>query len=226
MEIGLMILIVVVLLLLYYLYVTYILVDPSKSTRYDLNTTNAPITYGSLKNGGSTRYSYSLWIYVNSWSNTNTKTIISRGNDFTLSLDTNTPTLSCKFQPSPTNTLQILNELDKSISITSNFPLQKWTYIVISVDNQIVDIYLDGKLLMSKKIIFMPTVSENDIIIGDTNNRNDIFLTSVAHNGNPMDPQTAWNNYLKGNGLNSEYNLNLKLAVLQDNLEQGKVSLF
>lgn len=223
MEFGVIILIIVVLLLLYYLYITYIVKKNSDSTRYDLNKTNSPIPFSSLKNGSSTRYSYDLWIYVNSWSNTNTKTIISRGSNFKLYLDTNTPTLKCDFTPEYDTGIPLM---DKTVPITPNFPLQKWTYVVISVDNQIVDVYLDGKLLLSHKLNFMPNISENDIIIGDQNFRNDIFLTSIEYNGKPMDPQTAWNNYLKGNGLNSEYDLNLKLSVIQDNIEQGKVSLF
>ena len=33
--------------------------------------------------------------------------------------------------------------------ITNNFPLQKWTCILVSVDNKIIDVYLDGKLVKS-----------------------------------------------------------------------------
>ena len=174
-----------------------------------------------MKNKTSTRYSYSLWIYVNSWSNRNTKSIITRGSDFNLSLDANNPVLSFTLESDSV----ISPATEKKTIITQNFPLQKWTYVIISVDNQIIDVYIDGKLLMSKKITYLPKVSTNDIRIGD-DYRSDIFLTSVTHTAAPMDPETAWNNYTRGNGLNNDYNVNLRLSVLQDNIEQGKVSLF
>lgn len=224
MSFGVIVLIIAVVLLLYYLYITYIQVNPAAgNTKYDLNTSNTAIAYKTLKNATSTRFSYSVWIYVNSWSNTNTKKIISRGQDFELSLATTTPSLTCKLEPS---SQMNLSNADKTITITNNFPLQKWTYVVVSVDNQIVDIYLDGKLVLSKKLTYQPrVVAETDITIGDTQT-NDIFLTTILYTGNPMDPQTAWNTYLKGNGMNSAYNVNMRLSVLQNNIEQGKVSLF
>ena len=41
-----------------------------------------------------------------------------------------------------------------------------------------------------------------------------------------MDPQTSWNNYLKGNGISGTSKYNVKLSVLQDNVEQKKFTLF
>ena len=50
MNFGVIILITVVILLLYYLYVTYIQVNSTSNKKYDLNTSNSPVTYDSLKN--------------------------------------------------------------------------------------------------------------------------------------------------------------------------------
>ena len=220
MDFSVLILIVVVILLFYYLYVNYIQVNASSHKKYDLNVGNTAIEKGSLSNSASTRYSYSLWIYVNSWSNTSKKSIISRGSDFKLTLDQTTPTLRCNLADQANSGTE-----KPSIVLTQNFPLQKWTYVIISVDNQIIDIYLDGKLVMSKKLDYIPKVSDNNIMIGEEL-KHDIFLTSVTYTPSPMDPQTAWNNYIKGNGMNNQYNVNLKLSILQDNIEHGKVSLF
>ena len=223
MNFAVIILIIIVIILLYYLYTTYISVKASTNTKYDLNSTNAAIAAKSLTNNGSAaRCSYSVWIYVNSWSNTNTKTIISRGNDVSLYLDQTTPSLKCIIGDDGHS----LSLADKTTTITQNFPLQKWTYVILSMDNKIIDIYIDGKLVMSKKINYQPVMSINDISIGDSQFTNDIFLTTITYNGYPMDPQTAWNNYLKGNGMNNNFNVNMKLSVLQDNIEQGGVSLF
>jgi hypothetical protein len=39
-----------------------------------------------------------------------------------------------------------------------------------------------------------------------------------------MDPQTAWNNYLRGNGM-GRTNSNIKMAYLQDNVEKKYISI-
>lgn len=216
---------IVVIILLYFLYVYYYDTTSKLSATAHLKKPPAAITMDSLINGESTRYSYSVWIYVNTWTSENTKRLISRsssasnnGTEFSLYLDATSPKLSCfiKSQDSTPNT---------PIVVTSNFPIQKWTYVIISVDNQIVDLYLDGKLVVSKKLESMPLVSKNSIELGDST-KQDIYLADLVRLAKPMDPQTAWNNYLNGNGYanNSKYNINLTL--LQDSTELKKYSIF
>jgi hypothetical protein len=209
----------IVLILLYFLYTNYISKSNVLNPLVNLNLTKTTIPYDNLTKKDSTRYSYELWVYVNSWSSLNNKTLLSRGDDFNLYLDKNSPTLKCKFAPQNTGTTQ-----PPEIVITNNFPIQKWTCIIVSVDNQIIDLYLDGKLVLSKKLEYMPTVSIQDISLGD-NIRQDIFLAKVVRNPNPMDPQSAWNSYLSGNG-QSNNNVNIKMSVLQDNIEQKQFTLF
>jgi hypothetical protein len=184
----------------------------------DLNKSNPSILANTLPSPQASRYSYGLWIYVNTWSTTNEKKIISRGDDFVLSLDKTSPTLKCKFK---------LNgkPSSKEIVITNNFPIQKWTYVIVSVDNQIVDCYLDGKLVLSTKLANLPVTSSADISIGDKTTT-DIFLSMINRWTYPMDPQTAWNNYLRGNGYTKSSSYNLKLSVLQDDIEQAKFAVF
>jgi hypothetical protein len=44
-----------------------------------------------------------------------------------------------------------LSTISAPILITDNYPIQKWCYIVISVDSAFIDCYLDGKLVLSQK---------------------------------------------------------------------------
>lgn len=210
---------VLVLLLLYVLYINYVSTPSKLTALVDLKTQNTSIPYTNLANRDSTRYSYSVWIYVNSWSSDNVKKILSRGNDFSLSLDKNTPTLRCNIASS------VPSSSNSDIIITNNFPIQKWSYVIISVDNQIIDLYLDGKLVLSTKLNNIPLVSTSNIKLGD-DNPSDIFLANLVRLPTPMDPQTAWSNYLSGNGMNSSSNLNIKLSVLQDNIQQKEFTLF
>jgi hypothetical protein len=157
-------------------------------------------------------------MYVNTWSSNNVKTIISRGSDFSIKLDQTTPKLYCNFS-------SMTGDASSNILITNNFPIQKWTYLIVSVNSQIIDIYLDGKLVISQKLSYLPKVSTNDIALGDSNSP-DIILAKLQRWPKTMDPQTAWNNYLQGNGISSTTNYNVKLSVLQDNIEQKKFTLY
>jgi len=205
----------------YLLFVLY----PSKTTlveKMDLKQSNPDITYSSLSNPNASRYSYSTWIFVNTWSNLEEKTIFSRpsaaagANDIRLYLDKDSPILKC----------DIMTETKETIVLTDNFPIQKWVYVIVSVDNQIVDMYLDGKLVVSKKLAKMPVVPTGDIKFGGSGSP-DIILSRFSRFTFPMDPQTAWSKYMDGNGITSNFpNYGMKLTVLKDGIDQKQIKFF
>jgi hypothetical protein len=43
-------------------------------------------------------------------------------------------------------------ETHSDIVVTNNFPIQKWVHIGIVIDNKIMDVYLDGKMVKSVKL--------------------------------------------------------------------------
>lgn len=217
---------ILVILLLYYLYTTYMVTSSKLSSYLDLKTSNTAISYTTIASRDSQRYAYGVWIYVNSWNSTNEKTIISRGTststpDFKLVIGQTTPTLTCTIGKNTST-----DPGESAFIITDNFPLQKWTCVVVSIDSQIVDFYLDGKIVKSRKLPYVPKVSKSNIEIGDKT-LPDIYLASLNRWPTPMDPQTAWNNYLQGTGIpNTSTGTNLKLSVLQDNITQKTFSLY
>ena len=220
---------IVIILLIYVLYKFFrndtgaILTKTS-----NLNTTNettSAITSGSISSRQSPIYSYGLWLYVNNWSSTSTKTIFRRQNegtnsynDIKLYLDTTTPTLKCDFYTSSANL--------ETVNITTNFPIQKWVHIIVSVDNKIVDTYLDGKLITSQQLNGIPTVSEGDIYLG----KFDAYMANFQNWNSAMDPQTAWKTYMSGNGGNAISKMfksyGLDFSLKKDNVEQYKLNVF
>jgi hypothetical protein len=111
------------------------------------------------------------------------------------------------------------------VVITDNFTLQRWVYLVVSVDNQFVDLYLDGKLVKSVK---MNNTTYQDItnVVSSTISTNDaknlravnfgyipgIMIANFQRWDAPLDPQSVWNYYMQGNGQSgklSNYNINL-----------------
>jgi len=135
---------VIVIILIYVLYTFYVKKSSVLVTTASLKGSNTPIT--ALSAPQSTRYAYGIWVYINTWSPNVAKTIFSRANNIDLYLDSDKATLKCKITQSPEpNPPQI-------ITITDNFPIQKWVCVVISADGQFIDCYLDGKLMNSNKL--------------------------------------------------------------------------
>jgi hypothetical protein len=109
--------------------------------------------------------------------------------------------------------------------ITDNFTLQRWVYLVISVDNQFVDLYLDGKLVKSVKMANLPyqdstNVVNTNITAAMAKSLNAVnfgvlpgtYIANFQRWETPLDPQSVWNYYMQGNGQSSKllnYNVNL-----------------
>jgi len=105
------------------------------------------------------------------------------------------------------------NYLIESIPITTNLPIQTWTYVLVSVSSNAgnyADCYLNGKLLVSQQLKYIPynigstsTITnkiENTFLFPTINPNCDINLTRISWIPYPIDPQTAWYYYNQGNG--------------------------
>lgn len=223
---------IVIILLIYVLY-KFFRNDTGRilTKSSNLNTTNettVAIGSDSISSGTNTTYSYGLWLYVNTWSSTGAKNIFRRQNedisdkdDIKLYLDAITPTLKCDFYTNYSTSPPL-----ETVNITNNFPIQKWVYIIVSVDNKIVDTYLDGKLITSQQLNGTPTVSKGDIYLG----KFDAYLANFQNWKSAMDPQTAWKTYMSGNGgsaigkMFKSYGIDFSLK--KDNVEQYKLNVF
>ena len=170
----------------------------------------------------STRYAYSIWIYVNSWDTTTSKPIFSRKADIELALDTTVGKFTCKLGPYVGS-----NQTPSTITVTNNFPLQKWVFVTVSIDNTIADIYLDGKLVKSVQIVQVMPNDSSPVIFGSGY---DIYIADLKRYTEVQDPQSVWNTYMKGNGgsvvnkVGSSYAVNL--SILKDDVEWNKFNLW
>jgi hypothetical protein len=111
------------------------------------------------------------------------------------------------------------------VIITDNFTLQRWVYLVISVDNLFVDLYLDGKLVKSVKMVNLPYQDNLNIVsvnISEADAKKKastvfgylpgFMLAKFQRWETPLDPQSVWNYYMQGNGQGgsgSKYKVNL-----------------
>jgi hypothetical protein len=220
---------IVIILLIYVLYKYFSKSSSSLGALMDLSTTSSSlplITKDKVVNSTSARFSYGIWVYINTWDSNKTKDIFYRQNsttstpqnyDIRLYLDPKSPTLYCDFYTQ--------NSTTEKVAITTNFPIQKWVYIIVSVDGKLVDTYIDGKLITSQELPALPYVTDTDIYVGNFK----AYAAQFQRWTSPMDPQTAWKNYMSGNGgsaltkMFSSYGIDITFK--KDNVEQNKFKL-
>jgi hypothetical protein len=148
--------------------------------------------------------------------------------------------LYCTFKSSTGTT-------DKNIvQITNDFPIQQWTQITVVIKNKnMIDYYLNGKLVFSFYASNIPTTTiSSNINIGANSITNkykyfnhantelteattDAYLAKLNYFSTGLTSQQVYDNYLKGAGTGiSLPNYNLKLSLLNNNIEQKYYSLY
>jgi len=222
MNAGAIILGVIIIILFYILYIfitkqdTYIINSSTDiSGRFTPSNSN---TYVPVSN----TFAYGIWVYVGNWDN-NQKTILTmdsdaKNNNLTVKLEQNEPILVVNFD----------NNTNGDVLVMSNFPLQKWVYIIVSVDNQYLDVYIDGKLvrsiLLMNSVIMNKDTKSSSVTVGPCNNTIityfNVWLTTA------VDPATAWKYYMRGNGQGSTLGYGANLQLVQNNTVQGTYQLF
>lgn len=175
----------------------------------------------------STRYAYGIWIYVGEWNSSKTKPIYSHGKT---DIDDGAGTITTSLHGGElyleqlTPTLKYKDTNGNEVSITDNFPIQKWTHILVSVDNNIGDFYLDGKLVRSADMGTAATPSASKVTLGDISNTHIAKFTRWT---TPINPQAAYDVYMKGNGQTGMLPAyGIDISVFKDNIEQSKFKLF
>lgn len=106
---------------------------------------------------------FACWLYVNSWT-PQTKTILIKGTGDTpschLYLNANTPELICE-----TNTAVGADSKQTTI-LQRSFPLQAWTHVVLAFDSNVMDYYMNGKLVTSAPLQTVIAMDRTDIQLG------------------------------------------------------------
>jgi hypothetical protein len=241
------------ILLIFLIYLLYIYLTSTSSTLTtiaDFSLAIPAVTGDNLKSATNLSYAYGIWIYVQNWDPSAQKTILYRPDNFKLYLDKKSPTLYCDIVMSNSTTT---SPSVKTITLTNSFPIQKWVYIILSMDNQYLDCYLDGKLILSNQVTTTIGTGNTTTVVTPMqpkdSTKSQLYLGNsgdpVGGTFNPstdsntgsgwsaqaltltrwtvaVDPQTAWNWYMKGNGKSrfsaifSSYGVNY--TVLKDNV--------
>jgi hypothetical protein len=238
MSAGAIILGISIIIFCYILYIymtkqdTYII-----SSVTDINTAG---TFNDLKYMPvNNTFAYGIWLYVNNWNAGSIKNIFSfnggNSNVISIYLESNNADLKITApgisNPNPKSTSGAKSSgLSNSVTIASNFPLQRWVFIIVSLDGQYLDIYLDGKLVKSILLSTIMTINSNNsssIVVGKFPSTTDAFVTYFnVWRSNSMDPGLAWKYYMKGNGMSNLNGYGVDLQLLQNNAVQSSYRIF
>jgi hypothetical protein len=183
------------------------------STQTYLHSNPPSVALSTLTNSNSMSYYYSLWIYVNNLNQGATGSnnqmggfpsgLTGRGykeaNNIFYIVDSKTkPFVSLDINDKAELMVSLVIKGNLiSFMISPNFPLQRWEHIIINVNNSLIEIYLDGKLIRSLKSPTPPaTPTVNSSIFFGTG---DIFIAQLHRNLFLYDANLAYNTYIKGN---------------------------
>ena len=233
------------IILIYLLYQYFTAKNITLAKQVNLNIANPPIVIST--NPQSYRYTYSLWLNINTWDNKNYKPIFYRNynagvagnsnsapspfpadpnfpttlsNAIMLYLDKTTPTLFFQIPETAVDTYQPYN-------ITLNFPLQTWTYIAISVDSNYIDFYINGKLIKSVQMGAQPIQPSAATFPIYTGTGWDGQISQFTYQNGPISPQDAWTAFLSGSGVSgasSAYNVNVD--IMKNSQVQSTYTLY
>lgn len=230
-------LLVIIIVLAYLVYRYYTQKTTTLTNAIYLNDTSSAAATASLISGDkivspqAANFSISYWIYVNSWNSNSKKFIFScspPNGYLSMYFDETKPILYANF----TTGCRTHVPATETIKITDNFPLQKWVYVILSVNSNYVDMYLDGRLINSYKMqnsdLYL-TCSRDKWSIQMGSNF-DAYVFGFVRTINEMTPQTAMSNYYstapkaKGSGFFGNYNMNID--ILKDGTISSTLNVF
>ena len=243
---------VVLILIFYFIYVTFIKTEdnkmllklhPAKQSKVILKDNIPAIT--------TSDYTIAVWIFINDW-NYNygaKKNVLSRF--FT---DMKEADASKRMKPAPSFTLgSHTNDLSVEIAYfpeqgSSNtpsqihtctirgLPLQRWCCVTMTINNRVLDLYLDGKLTKTCMIPGVPQSGiSSDMHISDITITDPKipgfsgFLSDLRVYKYAINPRQAYNLYKQGNSASGMSAMlekyKLKFALMENNREVNTVLL-
>jgi hypothetical protein len=252
MDLKIIIGVVIVVIILYLIWTYFFTSVKMLMSFQSANTLNC-ISGKDVAQSGLNNYSFSVWTYINDWTGGYgaPKNIISIQKPalvggsptlFQLYLDPNRNDLHIYVKHATLASSQTPDDASsqnmKSTCSITNFPVQSWVNIYVSVYNRAVDVYIDGKLVRTCSLanVASPIDSGSTIYIGGSgsggNNKcsggSELvgftgYIASVLYNPDIISPQDAWNTYSRGYN-NSTLGLNnlfqrykMEFSFLKDN---------
>ena len=215
--------IVIIILLIIIVYFVWTMLSSSTTTS---SVTQAANTKTQLTVTASNSFTFSVWIYVSSWTTTeNMKPIIttsknwSQSKYFSLSLG-------------QTDNGLYANVGGKAMPPIPNIPLQTWALITASVNNgNSLDIYINGKLVQTTALQNTFSLDAGSVDVGGDTSTGFSGFIFATFTDSPVGPQDVWNTYSSGYGSGGSsvadfFNrYKVRFAFVKDNVELNSLDI-
>jgi len=222
------------------LFVVYLVINmfskPSKLSSISKGNIEQVISADKLSNtGNSSDYTYSMWYYVDDWNYKfgQEKMLWSRDDDSkqpgpSVSLGAMENDITIKVACYATNS-QSVDQSNVHKCTVKNFPIQKWVNLIVSMQGETLDVYVDGKLHKTCVLEGVPKVSTNSDVLVTPKGGFSGWTSNFQYMDNACNPQEAYNIYRKGyggGGLGNALNkYKLRVQLLKDNDVTGGFEL-
>jgi hypothetical protein len=182
-----------VLIITYYIVFGYLEGKISLVYNTDMNSANIPIEVSN-----SDEFSYGMWLNINKLGQNNI--IFDRPNELKFFIE---------------NSALKIDRGTNDYEIMSNFPLQKWVHVIVTVENiktqkSFVNAYIDGKMVRSYQIPYLKG-AETEVNLGNL----DAKLVGLKRWKYPLNPAMVLNEY-NSTKLTGLYNLDITLMKNQE----------
>jgi hypothetical protein len=250
------IVIIIVLVVLIFRIFKYLISDPYTLQDLQDAKTTSTIDATSLATNGSnvasSNFAYSSWFYVNDWNYRygEPKVVFGRMGSLSGSTDGSVPGVS-GLDPCPA---VVLGAIENNIMVSlgcypganeppttkggktvvhtctvANVPIQKWVNLIISVYGRTMDLYIDGKLVRTCLLPGVASVNNNSNIYVTPKGGFDGWTSKIQYYPNSLNPQDAWNIYVKGYGGSFLSNLfgsyDVQISLIENGTTQSSVTL-
>lgn len=214
--------------------------NPSTLANLAKLNTITNITSDKLDNPSSNRYYFEGWFFVdNNFPVDKENILFRRANDLIVSLKGTKLTLYANGSKATSNYVAATyvngdNQIPSPVSdedgkgfslpITTAFPLQKWTYLVIHCDGDVVDVYLEGKMVASKRGNPIKFDKNDPVSLGNKHTDGRVALFNYVPDN--ITPQEVWSRYVY-NSVTGASNSTYKISVdvLRNNSVKQTVNL-
>jgi len=228
MNVLLIILAIIIILLGYYIY-TIVSATPALAKNVDLSEPAVAVANTAIKNPYSANYTIGVWIYISNYSqNAQIDRFLMYGDAnykgssslFSLRMDKSAPILYCDVLVTDGSKVPRMQTIPIT-STTNPFPIQKWTYVAVSISNPYIESYINGRFIRADQIIGSAFVanapsdpaSTATFSFGAKGTKMDdgsvrqtgcpVILTGLARWDSPLSAGDIYDNYNKGNGMSS-----------------------
>lgn len=235
---------VIVVIILYIIY-GYFFTTTQVLMSFQKADTQTIVRGNTIAESGRNVYSFSLWTYIDDWGQNygQVKNILEvSGSVSSQSNSGELKVFQLAFDKTRNDLLIYVSGVNSPVSdiptcSITNFPLQSWVNIGVSVYGRAVDVYIDGKLVKTcslDNVAALINKSDTIFIGGSPTGASpgfSGFIASVVYTPYQISPQDAWNNYSSGY-TNSSFGLGnlfqrykMQVAFLKDNSVISSVTI-